>query len=89
MGLVRLGGATHTERPPIPTLYVSTPSVSSWHILRPNERQLVWCQANREGPTWMGITLKAPASVCPVCLAAEAVSLTTDLDRIPALAGVL
>ena len=89
MGLVRLGGATHTEKAPIPTLYVSTPSVSSWHILRPNERQLVLCQANREGPTWIPITLKVPASVCPVCLAAEAVSLATDLDRIPALAGVL
>jgi len=73
----------------MPTLYATTPSVSSWHILRPNERQLVWCQANREGPTWIRITLKVPASVCPVCLAAEAVSLATDLDRIPALAGVL
>jgi hypothetical protein len=73
----------------MPTLYVTTPSASCWHILRPNERQLVWCQANLKGPTWTRITLKMPASVCPVYQAAEAVSLTTDLDRIPALAGVL
>jgi hypothetical protein len=72
----------------MPTLYVSSPSASCRHILRPNERQLVWCQADREGPTWTGITLKVPASVCPVCLAAEAVSLSTDLDRIPVVAGV-
>ena len=93
MSLFRLGERhirkDTRRKAPMPTLYVTTPSASCWHILRPNERQLVWCQANLKGPTWTRITLKMPASVCPVCLAVEAVSLTTDLDRIPALAGVL
>jgi hypothetical protein len=73
----------------MPTLYVTTASMVTWHILRPNERQLVWCQADREGPGWTRITLKVPASVCPVCRAAETVSLANDRDRIPAVAGVL
>jgi hypothetical protein len=72
----------------MPTLYVTSPAATSWHILRPNERQLVWCHAEPAGPTWSQLTLKVPASVCPVCLAAETVSLSTDLDRVPALAGV-
>jgi hypothetical protein len=73
----------------MPTLYVTAASLATWHILRPNERHLVWCQANLKGPTWTRITLKVPASVCPVCLAAETASLLSDLDRIPALAGVV
>jgi len=72
----------------MPTLYVTTPSESCWHILRPNERSRAWCQANLDHLPWTQITLHMPASVCPLCLDAEAVSLTTDLDRIPALAGV-
>jgi len=58
--------------------YITKPSRSYWHILRPNERLLVWCQADLDGPTWTQITLNVPASVCPVCLDAEAVSLAVD-----------
>ena len=72
----------------MPTLYVTTPSAVCWHILRPNERQLVWCQANLQGPTWTDITLHVPASVCPVYREAETASLNIDLDRVPELAGV-
>ena len=72
----------------MPTLYVATPAAACWHILRPNERELVWCHAAPAGPIWPRMTLKAPASVCPVCLAAEAASLAADLDRTPELAGV-
>jgi hypothetical protein len=51
----------------MPTLYVTTASMpdTTWHILRPNERQLVWCRANLKGPAWTDITLHVPASVCP------------------------
>jgi len=73
----------------MPTLYVTTPCGCCWHILRPNERRRAWCQANLDDPPWTQITLHMPASVCPLCLDAEAVSLTNDLDRVPALAGVL
>jgi hypothetical protein len=60
--------------------YITKPSRSCWHILRPNERYLVWCQADLDGPTWTQITLNAPASVCPVCIDAEAESLAVDQD---------
>jgi hypothetical protein len=68
--------------------YITKPSGFCWHILRPDERYLVWCQADMDGPTWTQITLNVPASVCHMCRDAEAVSLTTDLDRIPALDSV-
>jgi hypothetical protein len=73
----------------MPTLYVATPSASAWHILRPNERQLVWCGANLDGPDWTHITLHKPPSACPVCFDAEGRSMTADVDRVPELAGVL
>ena len=73
----------------MPTLYVTTASESCWHILRPNERQLVWCRANRDGPAWTQLSLHAPASVCTVCCQAEAESLALDVDRVPAVAGVV
>jgi hypothetical protein len=72
----------------MPTLYVTTPSASAWHILRPNERQLVWCEANPDGPNWTQITLQVPASICPACSDAEARSVASDVDRDPELAGV-
>jgi hypothetical protein len=73
----------------MPTLYVTSSSEVCWHILRPNEHQLVWCQANLTGPGWTQITLQEPACVCPVCFEAEARSLTSDADeRVPVLAGV-
>jgi hypothetical protein len=81
-------GAADSKEGHMPTLYVTMSSMATWHILRPNERQLVWCRANPENPTWTRITLKAPASACAVCQAAESASLAADLDRIPALAGV-
>jgi hypothetical protein len=61
--------------------YITKPSRSCWHILRPNERHLVWCQADLDGPTWTQITLNVPASVCPVCLDAEAVSVSVAVDQ--------
>jgi hypothetical protein len=73
----------------MPTLYVTTPAACCWHILRPNERQFVWCHADPDGSAWARLTLKTPASVCLVCLAAEAASLSADVDRTPALASVV
>jgi hypothetical protein len=73
----------------MPTLYVTTPSVACWHILRPNERQLVWCQTNRDGPAWTQLTLHTPAAVCSACMKAETVSRALDAGRDPALAGVV
>jgi hypothetical protein len=76
------GLGSGTEGKAMPTLsYITKPSRSCWHILRPNERLLVWCQADLDGPTWTQITLKVPASICPVCLDAEAVSLAVDQGR--------
>ena len=72
---------------PMPS-YITKPSGFCWHILRPDERYLVWCQTDMDGPTWTQITLNVPASVCNVCRDAEAVSLTTELDRVPALDSV-
>ena len=66
---------------PMPS-YITKPSGFCWHILRPDERYLVWCQADMDGPTWTQITLNVPASVCHVCRDAEAVSLTTDLIKL-------
>ena len=61
--------------------YITKPSRSCWHMLRPNECHLVWCQADLDGPTWTQITLNVPASVCPVCLDAEAVSVSLAVDQ--------
>ncbi len=72
----------------MPTLYATTPTASCWHILRPNERRLVWCRADTDGPAWTRLRLHAPGPVCPVCREAEAASLAADVDRVPALAGV-
>jgi hypothetical protein len=55
---------------------------------RHTERQLVWCQANRGAHLDRHHAEGASVGV-PVCLAAEAASLSTNLDRIPAVAGVL
>jgi hypothetical protein len=72
----------------MPTLYVTSPSEPCWHLLRPNERQLVWCRANSNAPTWTRLTLHVPGSVCPVCREAEDASLAAEVDRVPELAGV-
>ena len=86
--LSELGSGTEGKnRMPMPS-YITKPSGFCWHILRPDERYLVWCQADMDGPTWTQITLNVPASVCRACRYAEALSLTTDLDHIPALDNV-
>jgi hypothetical protein len=69
------------------TLYVTSPCEVCWHILRPNERALVWCQAHLDGPDWTHIMLQTPPCVCLVCLDAEARSVKLDVDRVPVLAG--
>jgi hypothetical protein len=61
-------GERHGRKDPRPMpSYITKPSGFCWHILRPDERYLVWCQANMDGPTWTQITLNVPASVCHVC----------------------
>jgi hypothetical protein len=74
--------AARKERPIATPSYITKPTGFCWHILRPNERHLVRCQADLDGPTWIQITLTVPASVCPMCIYAESVSLTPDLDRV-------
>jgi hypothetical protein len=69
----------------MPTPYVATPSETCWHILRPNERERVWCRPNLNA--WTQIMLNLPASVCPVCLDAETASLATNLNRVPSLSS--
>ena len=70
------------------TLYVTTTSTSCWHILRPNQRDRVWCLGTADNPTWKEIRLNVPSAVCSVCCDAEKVSVTSDLDRVPVLASV-
>ena len=70
------------------TIFVAAPFSSCWHILRPNDPDRVWCQGTVDRTTWTQITLYVPPSVCPACLDAETLSVTNDLDRVPALASV-
>lgn len=57
------GLASCTEGKAMPTLScITKPSGSCWHILRPHEGHLAWCQAFLDGPTWTQITLNVPGA---------------------------
>ena len=41
-------------------LYVTTSLESTWHVLRRNERRIVWCPSRPADPTWRHTRLRTP-----------------------------
>ena len=71
----------------MPTVYVTSSPRSTWHILRSNERRIVWCPARPAGPEWHHSSLRTPALVCEACRNRETSNRAADVDRVPGLGG--
>ena len=72
----------------MPTLYVTSSPESTWHILRRNERQIVWCSAMPDRSEWRHSSLRTPAAVCASCRDREDAHRVADVGRVPGLGSV-
>jgi hypothetical protein len=71
----------------MPCVYVRT-GAGYWHILRPHEQQLVWCEASLNGPSWTQSALEVPPeSVCADCFRKVSASTASADDDDPSLGG--
>jgi hypothetical protein len=72
----------------MPTVYVTSSPGSAWHILRRNERDIVWCPARPEAAEWPHSSLRTPALVCAACRDREDANRAADVGRVPGLGSV-